>query len=502
MNSIQSQSLDALLTNNIKAHLDILEEFNPNCVDRLPTEAEVLSYLSDNEFYKASSQEQLQCLVQNIFRRAKHINHNRDAQTPPILGTNLKTFFPEMQTINYDATTRTWKSVEGMAALVGCRIRSGDAPIFPFALMKLQRESAYPDEALLHEIVVGLVLNNLRSYLPCFMYVYGGFYCSYPKEEKFALSTRANTRQQTSGFCATDAKDAIHSVILAEAVPNHFSLFDFMNSTASADSKNKVFLLVCFALTEANRKFKFVHGDLHSGNVLVRVLAAPVTLSFVYKFPDSKVGIKCKITTRYIPIFIDYGRSCVTYKGIRISPLNASMIDISGKLRDKTDMWCSDANGRPATRNPEGSNCLMENQVFSGVNLPGYDIIRLVKSLNGTDFFRDCPIISRGLVECFYNGVYDEDAHGSVLGTRDNVLKCQLQQIDRTKDPVHNVNCPNGFLNTLILNTPVMQPLLGITPDAVARAMAQLRGAPVPPIPVGPVAPTVNLAGFFPTPAP
>jgi hypothetical protein len=480
MNSIHSESLDALRVNNIDAHLSVLEDFTPNCTNNFPNEAQVLTWLSDPEFYKESSQEELRCVVQTVFERTRNARFNL-LQTPPVLGVNLRTFFPEMQTINYDSARREWKSVEGMATLVGLKMRQRDPTIFPFALMKLQREAAYPDESLLHEIVVGLVLNELRSYLPCFMYVYGGFYCSYPSEADVAQSTRAATRN--AGLCSQDGKDKIHSVIVAEAIPNAVSLGEFLGDRAiSSDDKYKVFLLVCFALSKANRKFSYVHGDLHGGNVLVRALRAPVTLHFPYTIPGGAT-VNCSVVTRYIPQIIDYGRSVLTYKGKRITPLSAESGDRLGKQRDKTDMWCYDGRYpdevRPAERMRGGNNCVMENHVFSGATLPGFDFMRLCYSLGKYNLLNDMPLVVQGLPVCFYNGAYDKVKTttdptlnlnrdvpnnvyaGSLLGTADNVTKFQAQYVDLTLDVASHPNCTRGFLNEIIL-MPQIRPLLGL----------------------------------------
>jgi hypothetical protein len=64
----------------------------------------------------------------------------------------------------------------------GVALSSGFKGSKPFAIIKatVGPKQTYQKNVLLHEIIVGLLLNQLREITPCFTYCYGGFYCSPP----------------------------------------------------------------------------------------------------------------------------------------------------------------------------------------------------------------------------------------------------------------------------------------------------------------------------------
>ena len=55
------------------------------------------------------------------------------------------------------------------------------------------------NDNIIHEILVGMVLNNLREYTPNFMYTYGGFICS-PPIDRTILNKKENYRGKVRGI--------------------------------------------------------------------------------------------------------------------------------------------------------------------------------------------------------------------------------------------------------------------------------------------------------------
>ncbi len=52
---------------------------------------------------------------------------------------------------------------------------------YPFAILKFSKDiTPIQEDNIIHEILVGMVLNSIRKYTPNFMYTYGGFICSPP----------------------------------------------------------------------------------------------------------------------------------------------------------------------------------------------------------------------------------------------------------------------------------------------------------------------------------
>ena len=89
-----------------------------------------------------------------------------------------------MTTLNWDNVKNKWKSVEGIVSKADLKHPARGWTVKDFAIMKMQQPNAFKDENLLHEILVGLIMNNMRNHLPCFTYTYGGIFCGYPSEDK------------------------------------------------------------------------------------------------------------------------------------------------------------------------------------------------------------------------------------------------------------------------------------------------------------------------------
>lgn len=476
MSSVYSDNTNAMrFTNNMDAHLHCLKQLKPSCPAKiykataqgLPTsEADVNSWLSDTEFVKLLSQKRLQCMVQAIMHLVREQTYGAD-QDPKVLTEALLDYFPEIQTVNFDAARNQWKSAEGIATLVGCKLSASSGVIFPFALMKLERGGAIDDEGLLHEIVVGLILNKLRSFLPCFMFVYGGFYCSYPSEADLSTSSRTNS---VKSFCKEATSDKVHSVIMSEAIPNHKDFWDFLAyGLASTDDRTKVFLLLCFALDKASKEFDYTHGDLHAGNVLVRELAAPIKLEFQYTDAASNDSVKCEIETRFIPMIIDYGRSALTYKGIRLLPLSKGANNSELRNVDGNDLWCYDASGNQSKNNGDGSNCGMEYAVFKGQSVPGYDIIRFLTSLGSRAGVLHADVLNMAN-KCFYRNRYEVGTTSVLnarhLASKNNIAAFRKQTLGHSHDAAGNPLCsaqpgtrPVQAYLTVVLQLPYVQSL-------------------------------------------
>jgi hypothetical protein len=82
-------------------------------------------------------------------------------------------------------------SVEGDAWLIGYKNTKKYIGVLKYAQYDSDGETS---QNILHELVIGLVLNNLRQYTPNFMFMYDGFYCS------------SNIKgDKLSGVCSTDS---------------------------------------------------------------------------------------------------------------------------------------------------------------------------------------------------------------------------------------------------------------------------------------------------------
>lgn len=158
------------------------------------------------------------------------------------------------------------------------------------SVMKIAKGSAKEDADLFHELAVGLALNKLRAEVPYFMYVWGGFYCERPKNTQLS--------------CHSEDKDKITTLALFELIYGK-ELDEWMKSGEMTPNECiEVVLQVAYAIYLAQKNFKFMHFDLHGGNVLVRKLPQKVT--FELKLTNGDI---IKIKTKFIPQLIDYGMS-------------------------------------------------------------------------------------------------------------------------------------------------------------------------------------------------
>ena len=332
---------------NVQSHLDVLTLFKDNNVFDLNNFNidDIPKAFEDTNFHKIGSQQYIKNFIKGIIDSLKTFNNS-----PLDIPENITSWF-EPTTLNYDRTNNKWKSKEGIVSVVNLKFPDGQV-IQNFAIMKLQQPSAFDDENLIHEITVGLILNNLRDYLPCFMYTYGGIFCGYPKE----YSMKDNDYRD---LCKGNDP---HSILITEYIPGNLTIEEFINQPAYSqlqeDDKIKVLLLLAFSLNEANERYKFIHGDLHGKNIMIRTLSVETDFTFPYK-DDDLGNIKITITTKYVPIIIDYGRTFIDYDGYRLAPIEstANNRDLK-KDAGLSELWCD------GKANETGENCLIENLVY------------------------------------------------------------------------------------------------------------------------------------------
>lgn len=422
---------------NIKLHEEAIKELllKPNLLlgseagaacaaygmrsDGIPNAATVQKLLDD--WTSSTSMAGIKCLIRQIFAQFI-LDQDYGYQQPNVLNGRLIKYFPVSALINYDPATG-WKSVEGIATLVDMKMRwlKNNPVIKNFAVMKIQQPASAPQEELIHEIVVGTILNAMRDYLPCFMYVYGGFFCGYP--------TDANMKAMKFATMCDNNSD-MHACMLAESVPSPIDFRDFwMDKGINEDDKQRVFLLLCFSLAEANTRFGFVHGDLHFGNVLVRKVKPSLTLKFKFN------GRDLEITSQWIPVIIDFGRSQINWKGNKLTPIYNPAKP-------------------PAVKHLQSGKLAYDYMVGTGQQIDGLDIVRLVTSF---PFESVAPqMLNDAMDQCFYSMNYDWIWHnptnnvGVIEATSKNQKKFADSTLVQTKDLAQNGNCPDGFLKDLI----------------------------------------------------
>lgn len=427
---------------NIESHIDVLTNFNyPPILDlNFITKDYINQLLNDSNFDKHNFKKAIQSVVRSI------LNSTKTFQNPLLdIPTNsISNWFKNIRSLNWDNTNNKWSSKEGIVSSVDLYnpIMGWDSPINNFAIMKLQQPSAFKDENLLHEVVVGLIMNNMRNYLPCFMYTYGGIFCGYPTDLEMRQSNY-------SSLCNTNE---IHTIIITEYIPGNLTLKDFIRNDIhyTVDDKLKVLLMIAFSLEKANKDYEYMHGDLHSQNIMIRTLSSERPFSFTFVDADNTIPIT--INTKYVPVIIDYGRSSLKYEGYSLTPIDsvANNRNLS-KYGGIEELWCMDG---PRTK--DGDNCMAENLVFKGINIPGFDFIRLLLTIDTTKIDNGGvgSLFIQKIKDCFYNVNYSQFGIGpwtrSLKGDNMNFKQFIFQTLSNTKDLVNNPQCDMGFLYQLI----------------------------------------------------
>lgn len=152
-----------------------------------------------------------------------------------------------------------------------------------------------PIRGLMHEYAVGTLLNQLRDLIPNFMYVYDHFECEEPRGE---LIKGASHR-----FC--------EGTLLAGHICTEFLRAKPLEELAleiSPQELGAILLALFCSLEMANAKFGYCHYDLHAKNVMVREEVRPISVYY-------PLGVGISVTSKYIPVVIDYGFSRVVFEG-------------------------------------------------------------------------------------------------------------------------------------------------------------------------------------------
>ncbi len=141
-------------------------------------------------------------------------------------------------------------------------------------------------EEHLHEYFVGInCINKLLKEIPNFIYIYGMFY-----DDNINIIT-----------------EYIDGITLQEYInSNDFDLNNYF----------MIIIQLCLAIESAQEKYCFMHCDLTPWNIIVKYYKNPVQI-------DYNVNNKIySITTKYVPIIIDYGKSHFVYKNLHYGNVN------------------------------------------------------------------------------------------------------------------------------------------------------------------------------------
>lgn len=165
-----------------------------------------------------------------------------------------------------------------------------------------------PTYDFLHEAVIGLLVGNpMGELIPNFVQTYGYLPCGARGTDVLGMKE----------LCHYTTKEINHLVI--EDLGNSARLQEAHRDLT--DLSYMLLLLQAYnALSLAHVLYGFVHGDLHSRNIMVRKLSAPMLVPIYdtvvtksrFMTPISQIPIMGYVSVSEVPVFIDYSLSLAT----------------------------------------------------------------------------------------------------------------------------------------------------------------------------------------------
>jgi len=141
----------------------IIKLSNDKCELDNTNSLSTLSYC-DTLDYKV--QEDISCYIKSILKK-----HSKSEEF--YLNSALKSIQKDFK---ITPLSKPEDSEQGMTVKLSTKLFN-----YPFAILKFSKDiTLIQEDNIIHEILVGMVLNSIRPYTPNFMYTYGGFICSPP----------------------------------------------------------------------------------------------------------------------------------------------------------------------------------------------------------------------------------------------------------------------------------------------------------------------------------
>ena len=184
-----------------------------------------------------------------------------------------------------------------------------------------------PDN-LYYEYLVGNCVNKLSLYFPNFVKTFGaGMYRKAEYHEffnngcetkdlvtlpdKFITMINPLNADNIEQNIINSCDNWSQMVLITQWIPSHASIADFLPQIVAGQEPlmiEYIKLLYIIYLTLSSLKDTFTHYDLHEENILLTKVPNNKYISLIYHLPNGETRV---INTKYIPVFIDYGRSYV-----------------------------------------------------------------------------------------------------------------------------------------------------------------------------------------------
>jgi hypothetical protein len=234
-----------------------------------------------------------------------------------------------------------------------------------------EHEDSKPDN-LYYEYLVGQCINKLSMYFPNFVKTYCAGMYNTPEYHEFLYSScekkeLKNLPQKFSTMVNEINSDNIEKniinscnnwsqmILITQWLPVFCNLNDFLSKNSVGEKDDDFYeigenqelimieyikLLFIIYLTLSSLKDHFTHYDLHEENILLIKVPNNKYISLIYQMPNGNIHT---INTRYIPIFIDYGRSYVNCD----SPIlnSTDIFNMVCKNKKNCPTTCGDTSG-------------------------------------------------------------------------------------------------------------------------------------------------------------
>ena len=152
--------------------------------------------------------------------------------------------------------------------------------------------------SLIHELFVGFFGTNLlRQYIPNFAYIYGYLNCSSPF---------IKNKSEVATWCHSGKKNVQY--IMYENIYPSMTMKQFLENCSFTNFLN-AYLQILYSLDLASKEIGFTHYDLHTSNVLIRIIDQIKNFYIPYQTNNGIIYLK----SYFIATIIDYGFSQIEY---------------------------------------------------------------------------------------------------------------------------------------------------------------------------------------------
>lgn len=185
------------------------------------------------------------------------------------------------------------------AKKIGAESAYGDVFLTQFGTTQgafvIKTSKSPDDKGLVHELFVGLYgTNQLRTEIPNFAYVFGGFDCS----PSFVAG-----KNEPASVCSINDKNKFVKYVVYENIMPSESMSEYCGR-CTTDEFHAKYLQILFALNRAYQVCEYTNYDLHSQNVLIRNLNTKrLTIPYIFE------GEKIYVNDDAVATIIDNGRA-------------------------------------------------------------------------------------------------------------------------------------------------------------------------------------------------